>query len=382
MIQQKSLLIIVLSLLVNGALSADTLYIVDGSRLQGRIVTIENDKVEIDTAFAGKVQVNRSKVKGLVTEASRKIVLSSGDTVVGMLAYDEKAGQSIKGTLFGDVPLQADIEVLALDGDAGIIRNVKAKEEALAREQVKTEKLLEKQQDYETHIAKLEARQKKLSDPWSGAISLGINGADGNTDRLGIQGRGELNRKSELDRLKLYVQGDLQRQNGATTDNEVLAGASLERDISKRWFAYGRADFEKDDFENLDLRGVVTMGVGYYLVRSTNFEWKGLAGVGYQHETYTDGTSQGEGVVSLGYDLSYNLQDWLKLVHDLTYFPSLTSPASDYRLVSNTMGELPIGQSANWKLRIGLRNQYDALPRLGARKMDTTYLFNMVYDWD
>ncbi len=35
-----------------------------------------------------------------------------------------------------------------------------------------------------------------------------------------------------------------------------------------------------------------------------------------------------------------------------------------------------------WKVRLSVRNQYDNVPRPGIEKLDTSYLLNLVYDWE
>ncbi|MDX1518873.1 MAG: DUF481 domain-containing protein, partial [Gammaproteobacteria bacterium] len=97
---------------------------------------------------------------------------------------------------------------------------------------------------------------------------------------------------------------------------------------------------------------------------------------------FTDGSVIEEGIVSAGYDFKYNYQEWWQVGHKLTWFPSLTSPSSDYRLVSNAFTQVPlIDKDEPWKIRFNVRNQYDNQPRPGIKKLDTSYLLNLVYNW-
>lgn len=97
----------------------------------------------------------------------------------------------------------------------------------------------------------------------------------------------------------LYIEGTLQEENSVTTANEMLAGGSLERDINRDWFAFGGVDFEKDEFEDLELRALGNVGIGYFLARSEAFTWKALVGAGYQHETFTDNSVEDEAIISI-----------------------------------------------------------------------------------
>ena len=153
------------------------------------------------------------------------------------------------------------------------------------------------------------------------------------------------------------------------------------RDISRRWFTFGAVSFEKDEFENLSLRALGTGGMGYFFIRRPHFEWKGLAGIGYQHASYTDGTIQARALLSLGYDLRYDYDSWLTLKHSLTIYPTFTDPARDYRLVSDFIAESPLVKGEPWKVQLRVRNKYNPLPVAGAKSLDTTYSVNLAYDW-
>lgn len=361
-------LCLALSLLLARSAAAGDLYLADGSRLVGEISRLQDGVYVIETAFAGRLEIPAAQVRGVNLDDRARVTLDSGDRLVGTLRYSPESGQTLAGTLVGDVNLDGDRTVVAITGaGAG------PEETAADNEEVKQLK---------QRVAQLEEEQERREDPWSGNISFGLNGAQGNTDRFSINGRAEARRETNGDRLMLYTEGSLQKENGVTTANEVLAGASLERDLNRDWFVYGNADFEKDKFEDLSLRAIANIGIGYFMVRQDDFKWKALAGVGYQYESFINNGNQEEGITSFGYDLDYHYNEWLELMHKLTYFPSLTSPADDYRLVSNLGAQMPIGHTENWKLRFNLRNQYDSSPRPGIKNLDTTYSLNVVYDFD
>lgn len=226
-----------------------------------------------------------------------------------------------------------------------------------------------------------ESAKRRWRTPGLAASPSACSALRGNTNNFVLHGRGDTERKTDFDRLKLYIQSDLQESNGTTTVNQTLAGGSLERDLSGRWFTFGAVSFEKDQFENLSLRSLGTAGMGYFFFRRPHFEWKGLAGVGYQHESYNDGTIRARGLLSLGYELRYDFNSWLTLKHKLTVYPTFTDPMNDYRLVSDFMAESPLVKGEPWKVQLGVRNKYTPLPVAGAKSLDTTYRLNLAYDW-
>ena len=53
---------------------------------------------------------------------------------------------------------------------------------------------------------------------------------------------------------------------------------------------------------------------------------------------------------------------------------------SDHRLAVENAGEIPLTDEEDWKLRLGVRNQYDSMPVGGAERLDTYYFANIVWD--
>ena len=365
---------------------ADEVRLRDGSRLVGDIKILSNQKLVMDTSFARGIEIDNATIIGISTDQKHVVELKSGDRLSGILNYSEDKGQKLLQTTFGDISLNNDTAV------AGIWNTSQQPEQVTENKQYQqqVEKLKEQhekeisavKQSYISGLEQVRKEKSRLEDPWSGNIGLGVSGKQGNTDTFNVSGRGEATRDAGYDRVYLYVEGKLEEQNNVTSTNEVLAGAALEHDLTERWFVFGSADFEKDEFENLDLRGVAKAGIGYFFIRELNMFFKGLAGLGYQYESFADGTTLEEGISSIGYDFEYTHNAWWKFGHKLTYFPSLTSPATDYRLLSDLFTELPlVNEDAPWKLRFSIRNDYDNKPRPTIKKLDTSYFLNVIYNF-
>lgn len=373
--------------LLPATVNADEVYLKDGSRLVGEIQQMSDNNLVMNTGFAKGLEINPATVKGITADNALMVTLATGDRLSGVLNYSETTGQRLLQTTFGDIDLRGKSAIAGVwekgQQNPEYIAETKEHSRNVAELEEKHQtEISEVKESYEDELKEVRLAKAKLEDPWSGSIGLGLAGQSGNTENFGVQGRGEAKRDTGFDRILLYVEGNLEEQNEQTTVNEVFAGATLEHDLNDRWFVFGSADFEKDEFENLDLRGVAQTGAGYFFIREPKLTFKGLAGLGYQHESFTDGTTVEEGVVSLGYDFLYEYNDWWEIGHKVTYFPSLNSPSSDYRLVSNAFTEVPLMKDEAWKVRLSVRNQYDNVPRPGIKKLDTSYLVNLVYDWE
>ena len=225
----------------------------------------------------------------------------------------------------------------------------------------------------------LQQFKKGHANPWKTRIELGLNGETGNTEKINFIGRIEANREVEADRLKIYAQSRFGRENGVRSVNEHLGGVNIERDISDRTFVFGKGYLENDEFEDLDIRARVTAGVGYFVIKKDKHEFKVRGGAGYQHETFGSGVSDDEGVAELGYDYMVDINDYVRITQAVTYFPSFDR-LSEYRLVHEIAGEVPLNKEETWKLRIGMKNEFDDAPQPGVERLDTYYFMNFVFD--
>lgn len=359
---------LIFALIATSTAHADLVRLSDGSRIHGDIIQYSSAELTIETDFAGEITIAGDKISGFETDTPRVIVLKSGERLIGTLKRQD-GEQILQSELLGDIPLPAK-------NVAGVYTTDEPIAEADAQ-------VVDLRQEYEDKIAELEAREKKLEDLWSGRFEFGLNGQSGNKDRLAFNGRAETKRETETERLLLYIEGHYAEDDNERSTNEIFGGANLEVDFTQRWFAYGRGKLEFDEFEDLDLRAVITAGVGYFFIQEEDHEWKGRVGVGYQHESFDDGTTEDEAILEIGYDYRKDISEWLGFTHTLTYYPSLTdNPLDSYRLFADAALEIPLTRDKAWKVRTGVRGEYDSEPKEDIEKLDTFYFLNFVYDWD
>ncbi|MDX1749124.1 MAG: DUF481 domain-containing protein [Methylophaga sp.] len=373
-------------LFTSTSLAADQILLDDGSILKGSIKQISEGKVVMDTAFADEITVDFNRVTQISTDQKHLIELDSSDRVLGQLTVNDKGQHQLTGTAFGTVDIDPKRINTLWEKDAVQPQNAQLEQQYQQEiEQIKTAQAQEKaelEETYTAEVQQLRAEREALLDPWSGNLAFGIQGASGNTDRMSVTGRGELFRETENERLGMYLEVNYAKEDDEQTENEKLAGIKLERDISENYFARGSADFEIDDFEELDLRAIATASLGRFFIQEPDLIFKGFAGVGYRFESYSDGTTEKDPTGVLGYETNYNLNSRMNLFHDLTYYPSFSSPGQNYLLVTNFGAEMPITNDEAWKLRASLRSQYNSQPAGDAETTDTNYRLNLVYDWE
>jgi len=330
----------------------DVVELKDGSRLVGHVEKMVAGKLHLTTEFAGALEIDYEKVAGISTPQPLNVEFDSGERAVGSLMFDEAAGQSV-GSEAGAAPRSFDVTTVRSMWQPG------------------------------TDGPQLAAAKQAAEDAepkWGLRVESGFNGQTGNTERASFLGRAEVTRTTLKDRTNIYGQGRFSRENGQRTVNEIMGGAGIEVDITDRLFWFAKGSLEHDEFENLDLRTNVTGGLGYFLIRQDDEELKVRGGLGYEHESFSDGLTDASAIAELGFDYRKDFNDHLRFTHSTTYYPKLDDFLNDYRLVSETAAELPLSQDKDWKLRLGLRNQYDAMPVADVDRLDTFYFANLVWD--
>lgn len=340
-----------IQLVAGSAAWSDEVILNDGSKLVGQMQKLGDGKVVITTDFAGELTVETARVKGINTDQPRSVQLPTGERAVGLLQYSPQSGQTVAGQAVGTVPLKLD-EVPAI----------------WAADQDSPE------------VVGLKDELDKAKGRWSARLELGLNGQSGNTEHVAVNGRVEARRTTEVDRLLIYAQGRYSKENGNDTVKEVIGGVNLEVDLNDRLFAFGKLALEFDEVEDLDLRATVTGGLGYFVIREPGHEWKVRAGLGFQHESFMNGDSKDQAIGELGWDYRKEIVPWLLFTHSITYYPTFDD-VGEYRLVMENAGEIPIGNKEDWKVRLGVRNDYDSMPEPGIDRLDTYYFLNLAWDW-
>ena len=332
---------------------SDVVVLKDGSRVICHVERMVGGKLHLTTDFAGALDIDNEKVAGISTQTPLNVEFASGERAVGPLTFDEKTGQSVRSP-------QADMRPRFFDMTT--VQNIW---------QPGTDS---------PELAVVKQAAKDAQPKWALRVESGLNGQTGNTDRTSFLGRAEVTRTTPKDRTNIYGQGRYSRENGVRTVNEIMGGAGIEVDVTDRLFWFAKANLEHDPFENLDLRSNVSGGLGTFLIRDDDLELKIRGGLGYEHESFSDGSIDDAALAEFGVDYRKEFSQRLHFTHSTTYYPKFDDFLAGYRLVSESAAELPMNKDNDWKLRLGLRSQYDALPVAEINRLDTFYFANLVWD--
>lgn len=335
---------------------ADTVYLQDGSLLNGDVIHLRAGKLTLSTAYAGKLELPQTKITAIVTDEPMVVRLKQGKETQGVLFRSDKGKQQVTSAAGGEITI--DVKQLA---------DVRAPGTPSPEQ-----------------LAEAKAEQAEPEDgPWASRLQLGLQGANGNTKTRSLAFQASTERKKDGERLHLEIKLTNASQSGSQTEDEIIGTGRIEHDFSDRAFVFAQTEAERDRFEDIALRYKLTIGPGYFLIHKPDQVLKLRLGFGYQNETYRSGGSDNNAILTLGYDYRVDVRQWLRLTHKLTLTPAVTGdPTEDFQVESILGAELPLGsQDSPWSLRGEYRNSYDRNPEDGIKKLDSAYLLNIVRDF-
>ncbi len=208
------------------------------------------------------------------------------------------------------------------------------------------------------------------------ALGLGASVSNGNskTSNLAITGDGV--RATADDKLSVYGNLNYARSNGQTTGEQLRLGTRYDRNLSANLFAFGGLDLERNKFSNLKLRGLVSGGLGWHVIKAPNTTFDLFGGLGYTSDKYFDAmtidgasrTSYGYASLILGEESTHKLSDTTTAKQRLVLLPNLKN-SGEYR--ANWDAGLAVAMSKTMNLNVGLAYAYNSEPGPGRKSADT-----------
>ncbi len=321
--------------------AADVVETKNGTRLVGKVVTIEGGTVAIATDFAGTVSIKQSEVSSIVTDAPLSVRLASGTRVDGKVAAGSNGTLQIAGT----------------DGSGTITTNV-------------------------GNIASSWAAggSDPLARSWAYEAAADITGKSGNRDQLGTSASIRATLRTALDTLQFYTAYDRQETDGLKSADQFRAGVDYQNNFKGRTSWYVRDEGGFDRVKDVELYNIAAAGFGYDVIKEPNQILTTRAGLSFRYEGYKNPLTKDVKSAGLDFGLAHELTlSNSKIVNRLSIVPSFDDFAN-YRLTHESFFEMPLAVPA-WKLRAGVSNDYNSEPGVGVEKMDTTYFTRLVLSW-
>jgi putative salt-induced outer membrane protein len=335
---QKLLKVTLLSFFFCQFVLADQIVLKNGDRLTGTIEKSDGNELVIKTEFAGEVTVKWSAIQEL----------NSAEP----LHVESKEGQKIQGTVkteAGKIAVQTT--------DKGQIE--------VAKDSVSLIRSQGEQAAYEQTL------HPDWLHSWTGGVNVSFGLTRGNSETKNLGLAFQADRKTLRDHLGLYANSvyatnDAQGAVTTLTAKAIQSGARYDHNITERLFAFVGGDFQTDELQLLDLRSVLSGGLGYHVIKSERTTFDLLGGANYTHEKY-DAFSRNIAGLTLGEELSTKLGAATALTEKLNFYPDL-SETGEYRAAFNFGTVTKISKWLGWQNSFG--DIYVTNPPPGTRQND------------
>ena len=319
----------------------DEINLKNGDRITGKIQHLVNGKLTIKADVAGPVTVDLSNIQ----------TLSSDDPIEVNLKDETGFTQKVSS---------AEPGRFAIEGS----ESMKAQEFAVA------------------DIVSINPPVKPIPK-WTGDIAVGITSTHGNTKTEMISANANFAKRTEKDRSTVstdYAQGTQRDKNtgeDVTIEDWWRAKGKYDYFFTKKMYGYLDGRYEKDAIAELDRRMIIGLGAGYQWIESDDMNFSSEFGLASLYEKFDNQTdSNSEITLQLGYNFDTKLRKNIKLVHDLTYYPSIDK-FSDYYLTTTAGVRADFTETFFLTLKAMLN--YDATPAIGAHKTDVKYFLGLGY---
>jgi putative salt-induced outer membrane protein YdiY len=318
---------------------ADELYFKNGDHLSGQIVRMTEDKLVFKSASAGEVTVSLSEVRTLSSEAPLEIHLKDGTVLHQPVAAAEPNGFSIT-----------------------------------------TGTALRPQTFGLAQVASINPPPKP-QPKWTGSISGSVSSTHGNTSTESYAAGFNATRRSEKDRITANADYARSRQEDPdtgekrTTENWWKTKAQYDYFFMQKLFGFVNARYEKDEIAELERRVVLGGGAGYQWIEKPETSFSTSIGLASLYEKFDNDTeSNNQLSLQAGYNLSKTVCKRVKLLHELTYYPSFEQ-FSDYFLT--TSAEVRATMVKNLFASFRVIFDYDTSPAEGRGSTDVKYLLGV-----
>ena len=234
------LAVFLLFLLIPALALADVVLLKNGDRVSGKILKMEDEQLEIDTDFAGKIKIGWGDIQ--TVQSNRPLAL----------------------TFFASSTIPDGVGVR--DGDRVIVTGL----------------------DVEGPIRLSDIKAINVSDLYHrGNINLGGNVVSGNSNTQALNATVSYTLRRDRHRLQMDGKTNRGEANGELTAQNGAASVRYDYLLTRQVFLSGQQLLENDRFQNLGLRGTTTAALGYdFYDRKTSTLSVG-AGPGFVYENFT-----------------------------------------------------------------------------------------------
>lgn len=203
-------------------------------------------------------------------------------------------------------------------------------------------------------------------------LSLGGQLAGGNTDVQSFHTEFLLNRNRKfVDEITAKGSFDREFSSGTETQFKAYSALRLAHSLSKDYYRYYKLEAFHDRFQDIDLRLIPTVGLGYWFINEKDFRSMIEAAVGYQKEYLINKTADEMFVLTLSHNLL-----WGVFSNDLDVYTAVND-LDNYRFIN--VAKLKIKLNKHYAAKLSLKDEFNNRPAAGVQKNDVSFTTSLEY---
>jgi putative salt-induced outer membrane protein YdiY len=318
------------------AASAGEVFLKNGSRLLGRIVSMEGGKLILETDFAGTLTLDWGQVEALRVDEPAFVVLSDGSNRTGVIQPAESSGQALLSSDSAGEPERLRFSDIA---------SINPPQEPALR--------------------------------LNGRINVGLNKASGNTDTESGHVDAELIARAAKNRMTLGGAYNRASDDNQKTEDNLRGYLKHDYFLTEKLYWYLKGGVERDDFKDIDLRTTIGPGLGYQVFEGERMNLSFEAGPSYVYTDYDN--AEVEDSISGRWAVKFDRFFFEKLFQ--YYFSNegfvSASDTSDVFMFTKTGLQFPL--YSGFFLNAGFEWDWDNMPAEEAEKSDYRYILSLGY---
>lgn len=302
----------------------DRVRLENGEVLKGKLLTMQEGKLEFESESAGKLVLDWGSIRSLVTDGVHKLVLEDGTEIERKL----EDGMSLS-------------DIRALD-------------------------------------------PSPLPSQTTGSIKFGLAASFGNTDRSSASLSSEISHRIDKDRIKgsfdwFYAEEkDAVTRRSNITQRRVLGSAQYDRFVAERSFLYAHTQALGDHGQSLELRFIAGAGYGYQFLDSEDTSLAVEVGLAHTYEDFEARRPEQHLSLRLAVVGSHEIFEDMKFLANLQWLSSLED--QDDQLV-NGAAELRASFGKGFIGSLRYEFDFDNSPSSGRDRVDQRLLFTLGYSF-
>jgi len=322
-----------------------------------------------------------------VPVSADEVHLANGDRLSGKIVRMEKGVLLLKTTYAKDIRLKWP-EVMCITSDRELSFHLKNKEIWIGRAscpangkiQIVVQRIGESAELALDELEAINPSPPPRAITFKGNVAGGGNVSRGNTDETSANVSGGFEARSKRHRFTLAGKYNYGETDGEITTRNALGRLKYDFFLRKGLYTFAHTRFERDDFQDINLRSTMGLGLGYQILNTKRMSLFAEAGASYFNEDFMEAKDRDYVAAreSMGLNVDIVLKR-IKFFHLHEFYYSLDE-SKTYFLSSEQGFRFLLFRNFFASFQVDF--SYTSKPAPGRKKADIAYIGSLGYEFE